>query len=179
MLLEYLPPCKLPRKRAIIRSMRQLDDPQTIEAQIVRVLEDAGHRLTEPRLQLIRAVADQSERPFTGEALYDELKKTGLGRATVFRTLKLLQDLGVLSRLHLFDGCQHYIVTPHDLHRDQSHQDRLICRQCGRVTYLDDCPMSESIARIAEQSGYHIESHHLDILGLCGNCVETPNSDQE
>lgn len=159
--------------------MKQLDDAQAIEAHIVRALEEAGHRLTEPRLQLIRAVADQSERPFTGEALYEELKKTGLGRATVFRTLKLLQDLGVLSRLHLFDGCQHYIVTPHDAQRDHSHQDRLICRQCGRVTYLDDCPMSESIARIAEQSGYRIESHHLDILGLCADCVETAASNRK
>lgn len=159
--------------------MKRIEDHQAIEAQLMRALEDAGYRLTEPRLQLIRAVADQSERPFTSEALYDELKKTGLGRATVFRTLKLLQDLGVLSRLHLFDGCQHYIVMPHDVHRDHSHQDRLICRECGRVAYLDDCPMSESIARIAEQSGYHIESHHLDILGLCGHCVEASGSHKE
>lgn len=159
--------------------MKRTQDPHTIEAQIVHALEDAGHRLTEPRLQLIRAVADQSERPFTGEALYDDLKQTGLGRATVFRTLKLLQDLGVLSRLHLFDSCQHYIVTPHDLQRDTSHQDRLICRQCGRVAYLDNCPMSESIARIAQESGYRIESHHLDILGLCGHCVEASKSTEE
>lgn len=134
-------------------------------------MESAGHRLTEPRKQLIRAVAAQRERPFTGEELYEHLKPTGLGRATVFRTLKLLHDLGLLSRLHLFDGCQHYIVSPHEHRADAQHQDRLICRRCGRVAYLDNCPMSESIARIAQESGYHIETHHLDILGLCGDCV--------
>src|SRR5690625_2583605 len=99
---------------------------QAIEMQMVRSLESAGHRLTGPRRQLIKAVSAQSERPFTGEELYDHVKRSGLGRATVFRTLKLLQDLGLLSRLHLFDGCQHYIVAPVENPHDAHHQDRLI-----------------------------------------------------
>lgn len=141
-----------------------------IEQRIIRVLDEAGHRLTEPRMQLVKAVAAQDERPFTGEDLYEELKQVGMGRATVFRTLKLLQDLGILSRLHLPEGCQHYVVSPPE-HQHSAHHDRLICRECGRVAYLENCPMGEVIARIAKDSGYQVETHHLDLLGVCADCL--------
>src|SRR5690625_2136685 len=141
---------------------------------IASVLEKAGHRLTEPRLDLIRAVSAQGERPFTGEDLYDELRPTGLGRATVFRTLKLLLDLNVLSRLHMEDGCQQYILAPGDDSHGDNHHDRLICRECGRVSYLDQCPMEDIIPDIAERFGYNVEGHHLDIIGLCGECDGEP-----
>lgn len=137
---------------------------------ILNVVEEAGHRLTEPRAELIRAVSAQGQRPFTGEDLYDELRTTGLGRATVFRTLRLLLDLNVLSRLHMEDGCQQYILTPADGSQGENHHDRLICRLCGRVAYLDHCPMEEAIAGIAKRSGYRVETHHLDIIGVCGEC---------
>lgn len=139
-------------------------------AHIFSIVEAAGHRLTEPRRELIRAVSAQAERPFTGEDLYDELRETGLGRATVFRTLKLLLDLNVLSRLHMEDGCQQYILAPADDTHGDNHHDRLICRECGRVSYLDHCPMEDILPDIAQRFGYNVEGHHLDIIGLCGEC---------
>lgn len=143
---------------------------QRLEHNILGLLEQAGHRLTGPRMQLVKAVSDLEKQPFSGEDLYDGLREHGVGRATVFRTLKLLQDLGVLSRLHMEDGCQRYIVAPPGEPRDADHHDRLICRHCGRVVYLNECPMEEAVARIAEQSGYHVETHHLDIVGVCADC---------
>ncbi|MBO8142047.1 MAG: transcriptional repressor [Firmicutes bacterium] len=151
-----------------------LESHQPVEQRLRNLLEQAGHRVTEPRMQLIRAVAAQDFRPFTGEALYEGLRDTGLGRATVFRTLRLLQNLGALSRLHLDDGCQRYVLTLPGA-SENGHHDRLICRQCGRVAYLEQCPMEDSLNRIAEQSGYRVESHHLDILGLCGDCLAAGN----
>ncbi len=83
-----------------------------MEQYILQVLEQSGHRLTGPRVQLAKAVSDLGQRPFSGEALYEDLRSQGVGRATVFRTLKLLQDLGVaLMCLHMEDGCQRYIVA--------------------------------------------------------------------
>lgn len=151
--------------------------PDVADAEyIFSVLERAGHRLTEPRIELIRAVSAQAEHPFTGEDLYDELRDTGLGRATVFRTLRLLLDLNVLSRLHREDGCQQYILAPADGRQGENHHDRLICRECGRVAYLDHCPMEQAIADIARRSGYAVETHHLDIIGLCADCNPEPNT---
>lgn len=146
-------------------------EPARPEAdRIFSLLETAGYRLTEPRIELIHAVSAQAQRPFTGEELYEELRETGLGRATVFRTLKLLLDLNILSRLHMEDGCQQYILAPADNHPGENHHDRLICRLCGKVAYLDHCPMEEAIADIAKRFGYRVETHHLDIFGLCSDC---------
>lgn len=145
-------------------------EEQRLERHILELLEQAGHRLTGPRVQLAKAVSDLAHRPFSGEDLYEDLRARGIGRATVFRTLKLLQDLGVLSRLHMEDGCQRYIVAPPGGSDDPDHRDRLVCRLCGRVAYLEECPMEESIARVAEELGYRIESHHLDIVGVCADC---------
>lgn len=152
-------------------------DVRQLEHHILGLLEQAGHRLTGPRVQLVKAVSALEQRPFTGEDLYEDLRVRGVGRATVFRTLKLLQDLGVLSRLHMEDGCQRYIVAPPGDPQNPDHHDRLICRHCGRVAYLEECPMEESIARIAEQSGYRVETHHLDIVGVCSAC-HAPDSPQ-
>lgn len=148
-------------------------DTERLEHHIIELLEQSGHRLTAPRVQLAKAVSDLGHKPFSGEDLYEDLREQGIGRATVFRTLKLLQDLGVLSRLHMEDGCQRYIVTPPGGPWDPDHHDRLICRRCGRVAYLAECPMEESMARMAEQLGYRIESHHLDIVGVCADCHTT------
>lgn len=156
-------------ERSILATNGAADD-QRMEQYILHVMERAGHRLTGPRVQLAKAVSALGRRPFSGEALYEDLRGRGVGRATVFRTLKLLHDLGVLSRLHMEDGCQRYIVTPPGGWNGPDHRDRLICRRCGRVAYLDHCPMEESMARVAEQLGYRIESHHLDIVGVCADC---------
>ena len=88
---------------------------------MIQTLEQAGHRVTEPRSQLIKAVVAQKERLTGGPCT--KLKEAGLGRTTVFGTL-LLQDLGLLSRLHLPEGCQHYIVSPPE-HQDGKHHDRI------------------------------------------------------
>lgn len=133
-------------------------------------MEENGLRLTGPRKVIIGAVAAKGERAFTGEALYEELRETGLGRATVFRTLKVLHQLGVLSRLHLNDGCQRYVLAPTDPGQGGHHHDRLICRECGQVGYLDRCPLHEALSGIAKASGYEIETHQLDLLGVCQDC---------
>lgn len=154
-----------------------------LEHRIIDRLERAGHRLTEPRTLLVRAVSGRKYTPFTGEDLYEQLRETGLGRATVFRTLRVLQDIGVLTRLHTTDGCRRYIVGPPDDDHDADHHDRLICRECGHVAYLDECPMQDALSRIARQSGYKVETHQLDIVGLCADCTASepmsPLSQQE
>lgn len=138
---------------------------------IVHNVEQAGYRLTSPRLQLIETIAALRHQTFTGEQLYNQVKGDGLGRATVFRTLKLLQELGLLLKLHQAHGCNHYIVALPEQKQSTTHQDRLVCRTCGRTDYLKHCPIDDAITHIAKQSGYHIETHHLHVVGICDRCL--------
>ncbi len=138
-------------------------------------LKRNGHKVTAPRRKLLQYL-DGRDAPFTAEEIYGELSATGVGRATVFRTLKLLQDVGVLVRVHLEHGCQHYQAAP-GIPGDTHHHDRIICRECGDIALLDQCPMRSDVSDIARRSGFRIQGHHLDLYGICSSCEELPTKD--
>ncbi len=128
----------------------------------------SGYKLTRPRRLLLERLEDL-DRPFTAEELYEMMNREGIGRATVFRTLKLLLDIGILVRVHLEEGCQHYQLAA-GLPGEDHHHDRIICRFCGKITDLDECPMRNDVAAIAKRSGYRLQGHHLDLYGICSRC---------
>ena len=80
------------------------------EEKILGTLEKAGYRITKPRQILVELVNKQTS-AFTGEELYHELNKKGIGRATMFRNLRILQDIGILTRLHLYKKCHYYVLS--------------------------------------------------------------------
>ena len=97
--------------------------------QILEALEERGYRSTAPRRTLAAAIGVQ-KRHFTAEGLRRQLPPT-LGRATVYRTLKLLVEAGVLCRVMLEDGDLHYQLS----HRGHHHH--LLCVLCGSSPGLD------------------------------------------
>ncbi|HLF03694.1 MAG TPA: transcriptional repressor, partial [Dehalococcoidia bacterium] len=100
--------------------MRKRNSP--VEEQLLETLEDRGCRDTMPRRAVVQAIAGK-ERHFTAEELREQLP--GVGRATIFRALKLLVESGVLCRVLLEDGNLHYQLS----HRGHHHH--LLCVQCG------------------------------------------------
>src|SRR5262245_28105384 len=85
---------------------------------MLRRLEDEGLRLTGRRDLVVRTIADKPG-SFTPEALVDELRPYGIGRATVYRALEVLERIGVLTRVHL--GSHAFTVC------DESHHHHLLC----------------------------------------------------
>ncbi len=141
---------------------------------LTEIIKQKGFRLTIARQNVVDMVC-KSLYPFTAEEMYAQLKEQGIGRATVFRTLKLLQELDVLVRVHLEEGCQHYqlsaaTINASHCHTEDHHHDRIICRHCGEISYLDECPMKTNVNEIAKRSGYRIQGHHLDLYGVCRGC---------
>jgi Fe2+ or Zn2+ uptake regulation protein len=122
----------------------------------------AGYRRTEPRRAIVRAILEH-DGPFTAEALADSLRTSGVGRATVFRTIDVLADLGMLHRLHT-DGCHGYTVCP------RGHHHHLTCSICGRVESVAGCGLDEQLSLLARRAGFAIEDHHLELTGRCSGC---------
>jgi len=125
-------------------------------------LEARGYRVTPPRRAVIAAVLQQSGH-FSVEDLLHRCR--GAGRATVFRTIRLLTELGVVCRVLLDDGSLHYRLS----HRPQHHH-HLVCTGCGKVQDLDDCAVSGLVRELAGSSGYEIEGHWLEFYGHCTAC---------
>ena len=132
---------------------------------IVSALELAGYRLTAPRRALAGLIANRGDH-FTAEDLLGESRRRRLGvtRATVFRSLDVLANLGVVERLDLPSGEHAFVAC------EPAHHHHVVCATCGRSTRVAD-PGLEQIARsIGQATGYRIDTHRLELFGMCPDC---------
>ena len=132
---------------------------------IVRALDDAGYRLTEPR----RALADLIVRHgghFSASDLAAAARdrRVGVSRATLFRALELMVELGVVERLDLPNGDHAYVPCA------TAHHHHVVCSRCGRSTDVDDLGINDAVREIARTTGYRIDTHRLELFGLCRPC---------
>ena len=139
---------------------------------IATALDEAGYRLTGPR----RVVADLivgHDGHFTAadlEAVSRE-RRLGLSRATLFRALELLTDLRLLERVDLPSGEHAYVRCAPD------HHHHVICSRCGRTSDVEDPGIGEAVAEIGRRTGYRIQSHRLELYGLCRHCQKSAAAD--
>jgi Fur family ferric uptake transcriptional regulator len=128
---------------------------------VIRRLEALDHRVTPSRVAVIAAVLGQ-----TGHFSVDDVTRQarGVGRATVFRTMRLLTEMDIVCRVLLEDGTLHYRVSRH------GHHHHLVCVSCGRVRDLDECAVGDLVRELAANTEYTIEGHWLEFYGRCGEC---------
>lgn len=129
---------------------------------IVEQIEACGHRATISRRAIVRQVL-ASPPHFTAEELARRLP--AIGRATLFRTMKLLQDLGVVCRVVMEDGSLHYRLS------SSGHHHHLVCVGCGRVEDFSDDEIRRLIDDLGRSTRYRIEGHWLDVHGRCESCA--------
>ena len=125
-------------------------------------LADTGHRLTATRRAVLDAIA-RSPRPFTIEELSARLPH--IGRATVFRTVKLLSELEIVCRLPLEDGGVRYQRSG-----SGEHHHHLICGGCGAVAEFSDPELDDAIRRNAAVAGFALDAHSAELYGRCASC---------
>jgi Fur family transcriptional regulator, ferric uptake regulator len=132
---------------------------------IVGALEDAGYRLTAPRRAVAELIGSRRGH-FTADELLSESRRRRLGvtRATVFRSLDVLADLGLIERLDLPSGEHAFVAC------ETAHHHHLVCSACGRSTEVGDNGLEAVAAAIARESGYRVDTHRLELFGLCPAC---------
>ena len=93
------------------------------------------------------------------------LREAGIGQATVYRTVTLLTDLGLLLRVQDRRGYIGYIAPP------IGHSHPLVCGHCHRVVRFDGLgDLTALEARLAVETGFAIYGHHLEVYGICPIC---------
>ena len=137
--------------------------PAAVVDDIVGQLIDLGYRDTRPRRLVISAVAAQS-RPFTAEELCAALPC--VGRATVYRGLRLLVETGLVCRVLLEDHELRYQFS------QPGHHHHLLCGECGASEDLEGCDAEEMLREAAAAAGFRMSGHSLEVYGQCGECVE-------
>jgi Fur family transcriptional regulator, ferric uptake regulator len=139
---------------------------QSAARAVLAQLGEDGRRRTDARAKVI-AAALRRRHPFTAQDLVQQLTPGGIGRATVFRTLDLLVERQVLSRIHAIDDgarCVRYTACA------PTHHHHLTCRGCGRVEEIRATGLEARIARLARDHGYEALEHGLEVAGLCAEC---------
>lgn len=130
-------------------------------------LAAAGYRLTPARLAVL-AVIETSHAHLTPGLLLEEARTRApaIGRATVYRTLELLTELGVLRPIYLGDGGVYFI-------RAEGGHHHLVCTGCGQVVEFEECMAGEMIHDLQRRFGFQIDSHLLEFHGRCAACVQS------
>jgi len=128
---------------------------------VIRRLEGLDHRITPSRVAVIAAVLSHSGH-FSVEDIVRQAR--AVGRATVFRTMRLLTEADVVCRVLLEDGSLHYRVSR------RGHHHHLVCVSCGNVQDLDECAVGGLVRELAAATDYEIEGHWLEFYGRCAAC---------
>ena len=129
-------------------------------------LKERGFRITRGRRLVLDALF-RAERPLSPYALHDELAERGekVDTVSIYRTLETLESNGIAHRVAFSGG---YLPCRLEDHPGCHHH--LICRACGRVDEVD-CPGMHDVERdAARASGFRIERHVVEFVGLCPAC---------
>ncbi len=131
-------------------------------------LRQRGIRLTRQR-QLLLDLLDKSGQHLDAEALYQmaRLKDPKLNRVTVYRTLKLLKEGGLVDELDLmhYTGDQHYYET-----RTKQEHAHIICLRCGKVEEFYGDPLHKLRRQVEGMFGFQILIARTEVGGYCAHC---------
>lgn len=128
---------------------------------IEQLCTDKGLRITEQRRVIARVLSDAEDHPDV-ELLHQRASAIdpGISIATVYRTVRLFEDAGILERHDFGDGRARYEAAP------ETHHDHLINVETGEVIEFVDRDLEELQRRIAEKLGFRLVDHRLELYGV-------------
>ena len=135
-----------------------------MSVELVRRLRDAGYKITPPRLAVLEVIQREGEHLNPQEILEQaQAIHPQTGRATVYRTLELLTNLGIVRPIYVSDSGPTYI-------RAEGGHHHLVCSCCGCVVDFEQCVADSMERELEERFGFRIKSHLLEFHGLCPHC---------
>lgn len=128
---------------------------------IERLCEDKGLRMTEQRRVIARVLSEAQDHP-DAEELHRRASAIDprISIATVYRTVRLFEEAGILERHDFRDGRSRYEEVP------EEHHDHLIDLQTGRVVEFRDDEIERLQQMIAERLGFKLVDHRLELYGV-------------
>nr|MBC7245266.1 transcriptional repressor [Chloroflexota bacterium] len=138
-------------------------------ADVAERLQQAGYRITRPRRAVLQVLESEGEFLSPAEVLArGQAIYPALSRATVYRTLEILAQLGLLCMIHAGEARSRVACV--EMHHRGHHL--LLCVSCGNVIPFEECVVSDLEALLAQRLGFQIKGHLLEFYGLCEECRE-------
>ena len=143
------------------------DFESTQESYAREVLREKGLKSTAQRLAVVHVLHTSGKSLSVGE-IHDGVKgilgTTGL--ATIYRTLEMFEELGIVKRLHFPDGSRGYAFSQGE------HVHHMVCVDCKGVFDFPECPVENFDYASVEKQGFRVKDHFVQLFGQCVKCAE-------
>lgn len=137
------------------------------ESYAKEILREKGLKSTAQRLAVVHVLHTSGKSLSVGE-IHDGVKEmlgiTGL--ATIYRTLEMFEDLGIVKRLHFPGGGHGYVFSR------EEHVHHMVCVDCRGVFDFPECPVEDFDYSSVEKQGFRVKDHFIQLSGQCGKCRE-------
>ncbi|MGH3793591.1 MAG: Fur family transcriptional regulator [Pseudonocardiaceae bacterium] len=135
-----------------------------VDATLRRTLHDRGMRMTPQRQLVLDAVRELQHA--TPERICGHVQRSApaVNITTIYRTLDLLEGLGLVRHTHLGHGAPSYSTEPHE-------HVHLVCHQCGELSEVPTDELTELAGRLRSHFGFALDPSHLALSGRCASCV--------
>ncbi len=135
------------------------------DKKVAAVLRQHGYKITPQRRAIIQIVTSSHDH-LTPTGIYERIRDIhpGTGLVTIYRTLEILAELGLICEVHAGGSCRSYTTG------SEQHHHHLICSGCGTVVDFTGQHLRELEENLAKESGFRIDGHLLEFVGLCRDC---------
>lgn len=132
-------------------------------------LKERGYKLTPQRRAILNVIIENEGRHLSPEEIYEFVKKEcpEIGLATVYRTVQLLEKMGVLYRMNFDDGVSRYELVKNTADHQHHH---LVCLKCGSIEEVEDDLLEVLEDKIAQKYDFFIKNHDVKFYGFCKKC---------
>ena len=143
-------------------------------AQFKERLKEKGCKLTLQRRSVLDVLIKHCNEHLSTEEIYDKVKENypEIGLATVYRTVQLFEEMGIVDRLNFDDGCSRFELSSEDT---VHHHHHLICESCNRVFEVENDLLDEIEKEIERKYKFKIHDHNVMFYGVCKDCEKKNN----
>lgn len=141
--------------------MREYEDRMTAK----------NFKLTSQRRLILKALLENMADHPSAEEVYQFVREQNprVGLATVYRTLELFCELGILHELNFDNNCRRY-----ELEQGDRHHHHLICLKCGKIVEFSDYVLQDLEGYIRSQHNFDVVDHRIKFYGYCSECRTKP-----
>jgi Fur family ferric uptake transcriptional regulator len=135
------------------------------EEKFHKFLKEAKNRITPERFEVLGAAIDYTGH-FGADDLFISMKNrnSGVSRATVYNTLELLEQCGLLVKRNFGENLNRYECTLKNKH------EHIVCIKCGKIVEFSSPALFNMINEISEKTGFEITDYYFNIYGKCDVC---------
>ena len=136
------------------------------ESDLADRLRAKARRITGPRQAILKLLTKRRS-PMSSKDLFARLEKGDCNLATIYRSLHLLEEIGMVKRFDFGDNVARYELVTSEA---DGHHHHLVCVRCAGVVEIDDCFPEKLERAISRRNGFTRVTHKLEFFGVCPRC---------